>query len=584
VQILDALPRAQYIGYTATPFANVFIDPSDAEDLFPSDFVISLRRPRKYMGATDFHDLDPLPDGAEDDPARSNRRAFIRDLEGEDREPDNLPAAVDAWVLSGAIKLYREAQGEGTFAHHTMLVHSSRRRDDHEAMRDTLVDLIRRADYEGGVGLRRLDRMLRDDYGPVSHARPDPEPEPPDAPLTAPATIAELRGHIGETLRRLHSGEPVLIVNSSEQAEDPDFERQPVWKILVGGAKLSRGYTIEGLTVSYFRRRAATADTLMQMGRWFGFRRGYRDLVRVYIGRAEQSGSTTVDLYEAFEGVCRDENDFRAQLARYAMPEDGSSPITPRQIPPLVHSNLPWLPPVSRNKRFNAILRELDFSATWSEKTVAPLAHEQPKLRENLALFASMLQAAELTEGTLSTGQESTTAHHGVVSARVVLDMLRRYKWIGGLRPLQLEIEYLSGEGTVRAQLDDWAVIAPQLARERAAGWHWDAIERRFLVKYRVRVGDRIGAYSEPSHRAMAEHITGRRDAPNANDSLATLRTDRRGVLLFYPVWSDKLGTLPDPFLPIAGFALLFPGARRGTRSVWQVHDPSQPNAVAVEA
>src|ERR1019366_6737934 len=115
-----------------------------------------------------------------------------------------------------------------------------------------------------------------------------------------------------------------------EQANDPDFYRQPIWKILVGGAKLSRGYTIEGLTVSYFRRRAGTADTLMQMGRWFGFRKGYRDLVRVYIGRAEPAGRGDVDLYEAFEGVCRDEQDFRAQLARYAMPADGSAPLTPK--------------------------------------------------------------------------------------------------------------------------------------------------------------------------------------------------------------------------------------------------------------
>ena len=63
-------------------------------------------------------------------------------------------------------------------------------------------------------------------------------------------------------------------------------DRRNIWKILVGGAKLSRGYTIEGLTVSYYVRLTAQADTLMQMGRWFGFRPGYRDLVRLYVGRA----------------------------------------------------------------------------------------------------------------------------------------------------------------------------------------------------------------------------------------------------------------------------------------------------------
>lgn len=57
-QLLTMLPRAQYVGYTATPFANVFIDPNDAENIFPRDFLISLPRPHGYMGASDFHDLD----------------------------------------------------------------------------------------------------------------------------------------------------------------------------------------------------------------------------------------------------------------------------------------------------------------------------------------------------------------------------------------------------------------------------------------------------------------------------------------------------------------------------------------------
>ena len=582
VDILRALPRAQYVGYTATPFANVFIDPSDSEDLFPSDFLIGLKRPLEYMGASDFHDLSPLPDGAQEDPSRSNERAFVRSVRGDDDEPQNLLAAIDAYVLSGAIKLYRQTRGEAAYRHHTMLIHASQRTADHEAMRDLAVRLVASAGYDGGAGMGRLQRLLQDDFLAVSIGRPAPAPLKRERQLSVPRAIDELRAHIGEMLQRLREDRPVLIVNGTDLADDPDFDKQSVWKILVGGAKLSRGYTIEGLTVSYFRRRAGTADTLMQMGRWFGFRRGYRDLVRVYIGRQERVGRTDIDLYEAFEGVCRDEEEFRAQLARYSMPEDGSPPLTPRQIPPLVHSHLPWLRPVAGNKRYNAVIREMDFRGRWSEPTVAPVESERSKLRRNLDRFAALMAGADLVIADLSTGQETARCIYGVATNEAVTDVFRAYEWAGTLRPLQLQIEYLSGQGEVKAAVEDWALIAPQLKRGAPQGWHWDAVDRRFDVKRRSRLGDRIKAYSEPEHRAIAEHITGLTPAAVPNAELDALAGPGRGVVLVYPVWTED--RLPDPFYPVAGFAVLFPGTSQGSRIVWQVHDQARPNAPVVAA
>ena len=108
------LKRAQYVGYTATPFANVFIDPDDSEDIFPKDFIVSLERPPGYMGARDFHDLD-VDFG--DDPKtidNSNEKAFVRDLYAAD-EPDKrraeLQKALDSFVLTGALKLFRAHPG-----------------------------------------------------------------------------------------------------------------------------------------------------------------------------------------------------------------------------------------------------------------------------------------------------------------------------------------------------------------------------------------------------------------------------------------------------------------------------------------
>ncbi len=131
-----------------------------------------------------------------------------------------------------------------------------------------------------------------------------------------PKNLSELRLYLGAALDEIRKGpSPVLMVNSAEGAEVPDFDgRAGVWKIIVGGTKLSRGYTIEGLTVSYFRRRSKMQDTLMQMGRWFGYRPGFSDLVRLYIGRSEPVSKTGkaifIDLYLAFKAMCRDRGGF----------------------------------------------------------------------------------------------------------------------------------------------------------------------------------------------------------------------------------------------------------------------------------
>src|SRR5699024_5006129 len=135
--------------------------------------------------------------------------------------------------------------------------------------------------------------------------------------------------YVTKAVHRIELGaSPIVLVNGSKDAdyakEDIAFEKRSVWKILVGGAKLSRGFTVEGLTVSVYTRVTLAADTLMQMGRWFGYRKGYRDLVRIYLGtQIEKRGVRNgVDLYEAFTSIARDEEDFRTELEQYAGYDD----------------------------------------------------------------------------------------------------------------------------------------------------------------------------------------------------------------------------------------------------------------------
>ena len=135
-ELLGLLPRAQYVGYTATPYANVFVDPEDAEDIFPKDFLLALRKPQGYMGVSDFHDLDVVYGGWGAQLRRTPmRRPSSATLTGDTLEERRLElaAAMDAFVLAGAIKLYREKVGnkQGAFRHHTMLVNESFKKDDH---------------------------------------------------------------------------------------------------------------------------------------------------------------------------------------------------------------------------------------------------------------------------------------------------------------------------------------------------------------------------------------------------------------------------------------------------------------------
>jgi hypothetical protein len=148
------------------------------------------------------------------------------------------------------------------------------------------------------------------------------------------------------------------------------------------------------------------------------------------------------------------------------------------------------------------------------------------------------------------------------------------------MQPLQLQLEFLAGDGELRADIEDWLLIAPQLKRGARPGWQWRSSDFDFDVKYRSRLGGRIKAYSEPEHRAIAEHITGLRTAPGANDALGALAAPKRAVMLYYPVWTDDHP--PDPFTPVAGFALLFAGRSQRTRIIWQVRDTTRPDAAVV--
>ncbi|MFD8386369.1 Z1 domain-containing protein [Streptomyces sp. NPDC059679] len=548
-ELLGLLPRAQYVGYTATPFANVFIDPSDTRDIFPRDFLISLRRPHGYMGIQDFHDLDSKIPSQQRTVANSNEKAYVREIgDSTDEEDDaSLRRALDMFVLTGAMKIYREAEDprvdENHFRHHTMLVHESRLTAEHSELRGRLLRLWDEGGYTGPSGRQRLRELFESDLLPVSRVRADG--------FAVPSSYDGLAPYIGPAWARIGADDrPVIVVNGDKDIErgEADFDRRSIWKILIGGQKLSRGFTVEGLTVTYFRRRAGNASTMMQMGRWFGFRKGYRDLVRLWVGRRESSGGLhpqDIDLYDAFEAICRDEESFRAQLEQYSAMVNGKPQVTPAQVPPLVSQHFPKLKPTSRNKMYNARLVEVRSPGQWSEPTAYPPESQTTALRHNTDQWLPALDRLSVapTHFSFHKTDSGTTngfdAFTGLLTAEDAITVFRSLKWHGEhFTPSLAYLEAITQSGR---DVDDWLVLAPQHSspgqriplgmQKRPLSWF---SRQRRRERYPL-----FGAISDPKHRAVAMRIAG--SLTHSNDpATEQYVAPRRGVITLYPVLEQR--------------------------------------------
>lgn len=565
--LLADMPRAQYLGYTATPFANVFIDPGDVQDIFPRDFVVGLKRPHGYMGASDFSDLgtDFGSTPVDQRPYElSNRRAYVRELVGEEGTADRraeLRTALDTFVLTGAVKLYREdIDPTLRFAHHTMLIHESVRMAKHGLTADTVKELWNSGGYSGPACLTRLEERYESDILPVSAARREP-----GVPIEP--TFQVLQKYIGDTVARIseYDGNPVIVVNGDadiqRNQQQLDFDSGSVWRVLVGGAKLSRGFTVEGLTVTYYRRVAQAHDTLTQAGRWFGFRPGYRDLVRIFIGTNEKRGKTPVNLLEAFDAVVQDEEAFRSQLTLYSRPVNGEPQLRPIDIPPLVSQHLFWLKPTANNKMFNAVLEE------QRDQQFGPVGYplDRGQLQSNLDPWLKMLDG--LSPRTTLRGKTGTfDARLLHVDVEAFRGIFANQRWLPNFGSRRVK-PWLAFFDRIAAGIDGFVVVLPQ------SGPPTEQIELDGLGKLsvvsrqrRTERGNVLGEPTEPRHRIAAERLSG--IETSVDPALQGYLSSHRGALLSYFVRdSDNprnpliLATriyLPQALMPVGGPVVRF--------------------------
>jgi hypothetical protein len=333
-KLLWCCDKVSFVGYTATPYANIFMDdewrdkPDSRDidrvgsDLFPRAFIISLKAPSNYIGpefvfgndgdeSVGVPSVHPLPMHIDVDdadvwlpPRHRSDATLVGDM------PESLVTAIKCYVLSVAARM---ANGEDA-SHCSMLVHVTRfnavQKQVMEAVRVYVEWLCN--ELASGAHAEELIDGLHDLWDeefvskfPVFRDHPSQKIVPPRLPAWE-----SLRDKLNDALRRL----TVALINreTKEQLDFANAEKEGLVVLAVGGDRLSRGLTLEGLTTSYFLRGAKAYDTLMQMGRWFGYRPGYAHLCRVF------APDTIVD---NFKTIILATEELRLEFARMAFLE-----------------------------------------------------------------------------------------------------------------------------------------------------------------------------------------------------------------------------------------------------------------------
>jgi hypothetical protein len=399
--ILNLCERSGYVGYTATPFANIFI-PIKEDDLFPRDFIINIPAPSNYIGPEKVFGIEVLEDDYENDSVLPivNRVDDYRDLipnghKKDDQFPTELPAslktAIKCFILTCAI---RKLRGQDK-VHNSMLVHVSRytrwQKQIKELVENTFNSYRLGIEFNSSSVLNELKKTFEEDHEyNISHAGETITERYKSYKTvsqiildTMPNVDSQVSVHTWEdVLPHLHSAAAKIEVREinggSGDALNYFDHKDGLSVIAVGGDKLSRGLTLEGLSVSYYLRASRMYDTLMQMGRWFGYRPGYVDLCRLFTSR---------ELNEWFCHITLASEELRSEF-EYMSDVAGS---TPEQYALRVRTH----PGVLQISASNKIRRAVNVDISWAGRLVESYQLQKiPKIvQSNLETTKSLINS-----------------------------------------------------------------------------------------------------------------------------------------------------------------------------------------------
>ena len=312
------LPKNAYLGYTATPFANILSDAKDETQLFPRDFVYPLKRSEKYFGAEQIFGREPID---EVDQAISSERNIIIPIVQDDRDalgtlidpnnhvvptelPDSLKDAIHWFVVATAARRVRSKKTKFS----TMLIHTSGRIPSHKDMKSLVEEYLT---FLQDLPSALIDQILSERWNERAA----------DGWIEGDFPILkwdEIKNEVANVL------DVCKIIVDNSKSDDRlvyDFQNEEIAApyIVIGGNTLARGLTLEGLICSYFMRTSSAYDSLLQMGRWFGYRVGYEDLQRIWMQD---------DLISNFRHMALVEEEIRQQIEQLA-----AEGLDPSQVP-----------------------------------------------------------------------------------------------------------------------------------------------------------------------------------------------------------------------------------------------------------
>lgn len=561
-RLLTLFEKSAYVGYTATPFANVFIHHEGwqkdvGEDLFPRSFIINIPAPSNYIGAEKVFGL--ARPGAE---GESQGLPIIREVDDAEtifppkhkkelavaELPGTLHEAILAFILACAA---RRVRGDVS-VDNSMLVHVTRftlvQQQVARLIDEEMTDIRRQLEYPGtgGDALEKLEALWRDDFManfPILH-------ELLADHQLAPVEWDQVREQLFDAARRITVRE---INGSAKDALDYAEHPDGLSVIAVGGDKLSRGLTLEGLSVSYFVRTSRMYDTLMQMGRWFGYRPGYADLCRLY---------TSSDLVAWYRHIAVATSELREEFdLMYATGQ------TPDQFGNRVRAHPNGMLITATNKMRAVAHVRAGFSGTISETVSFDLASAQ----RNLDAFSRFIEGLPVIQP-----QRDRYIWAGVAGADVAAFMAgvetARESWKANSRAIaDYVLDRLSDD-----KLTDWTVALLAGGRggsRREIGGYDIPLTKRENRAPGQRGKYTIGRLVSPSDEALdlsreqqeaALQATIRawdlkkppkKDQPSTPSGpfIRRQRDPGRGLLLIYPIDAG------DGTPPLMGFAVSFP-------------------------
>jgi hypothetical protein len=587
-KLLHSFDKSAYVGYTATPFANILIDPDATQgeygpDLFPANFIRSLPAPSNHFGPERVFGLrSDDPDDADIPPLPVVRlvndfRPWVPDKHKSSWQvpselPGSLQQAINAFVLTCAARLARGQQNQ----HNSMLVHVTRFTDVQDQVTEQIDDHVRLLvgslrDRYGDASvalLRDLQTLWCDDFASTTAAFPADE--------VVPLDWEDVAEHLLPAAQKIQ----VRAVNgrSKDALQYYTHRETGLSVIAVGGDKLSRGLTLEGLSVSYYLRAAGASDTLLQMGRWFGYRPGYEDLCRLY---------TTEELRNAYIETTRTMDELRRDIEEMAAL--GERPVT---FGLKIRTSSVGLTPTARPKMRNGTKIRFSYSGELPETVMFDL--REAVLRGNLRNLESLVQR-------LDSRRAANNERHSLVWPDVppedVIDFLEGYQNDDGaqrVRP-KLIARYIRrciqfgelGRWTVRLvgkqNPEDTATIGGhKLGLITRSATNDPEHEGRQTIRRVLNPPDEGRDLTEEqwdealeATKKAAANSLDRKGNPR-NPRVPTGRPLRRvrradqGLLLVYPLVPPKH---LDHDLPLVGFAISFPESASQIQTEYVVND-----------